>query len=126
MSGLEFAVLVIAGGVGSGLRYALDRRVGAKAPADAVPPGILVVNITGSFLLGALTGLGDVIDSAWVTIVGVGLLGGFTTFSTMAVDTARLAQRGRRDRAWLNLLGTFAACVVAAALGLALAGLMPS
>jgi protein CrcB len=58
-----------------------------------VPLGVLVVNVLGSFLLGLLTGIPHV-AAVWLTILGVGVLGGFTTFSTVAVETALLAQRG--------------------------------
>ena len=53
------------------------------------------------------------------------MLGGFTTFSTVAVETVLLAQRRRRDWAWVNLLGTFLVCLVAAAVGLTIGGLFP-
>ena len=57
--------------------------------------------------------------------LGIGLLGGFTTFSTVSVETVLLAQRGRRDWAWVNLLGTLAVAVVAAGIGIMLGGLLP-
>ncbi len=120
MTAAEFVLLVIAGGVGAGLRFLLDRAVTGGRRADAFPLGILLVNAIGSFALGVVTGLGELLAPAWAGVLGVGLLGGFTTFSTMAVDTVRLVRRGRRDRAWANLLGTFAICVAAAALGLML------
>lgn len=82
-----------------------------------LPLGILVVNIVGSFLLGLLAGVPQV-SPAWLAIIGTGVLGGFTTFSTVAVETVLLAQRRRRDWAWVNLLGTFLVCLVAAAVGL--------
>ena len=124
MSGLEFALLVIAGGLGAGARYLVDGLV-MRGRKDAFPLGILVVNVTGSFVLGLLTGLGAAVAPAWVSILGVGLLGGYTTFSTVSVETVLLAQRRRRDWAWANLLVTLAAAVVAAALGLMIGGLFP-
>ncbi len=124
MTGLEIAALIVGGGLGAGARYVLDGLV-MRGRRGAFPLGILVVNISGSFLLGLLTGLGAHVAPAWMSILGVGVLGGFTTFSTVAVETVLLAQRGRRDWAWVNLLGTLAACVVAAAIGLMLGGLFP-
>lgn len=124
MTGFEVAALVVGGGIGAGARYLADGVV-MKGRTGAFPLGILVVNVTGSFLLGLLTGLGSNLAPVWLTILGVGVLGGFTTFSTVAVETVLLAQNGRRDWAWVNLLGTLAAGVVAAAIGLMLGGILP-
>lgn len=124
MSAVDWVVLIVAGGVGAGARYLVDARI-MRGRTGAFPLGILVVNILGSFLLGVLTGLGAAVAPAWATILGTGLLGGFTTFSTVSTETVLLAQRGRRDWAWVNLLGTLGLCVVAAALGLLIGGLFP-
>src|SRR5690606_33851514 len=96
-----------------------------RGRTGAFPLGILVVNVTGAFLLGLLTGLGLLLAPSWLAIAGVGLLGGFTTFSTVSVESVLLAQRGRRDWAWINLIGTLGAAVVAASIGLMLGGLLP-
>lgn len=123
MNALEWGALIVGGGVGAGARYLLDGAI-MRGRKDAFPLGILVVNIVGSFLLGLLTGVPQV-SPAWLAIVGTGVLGGFTTFSTVAVETVLLAQRRRRDWAWVNLLGTFLVCLVAAAVGLTIGGLFP-
>lgn len=120
----EVVALVVGGGVGAGARYVVDGLV-MRGRREAFPLGILVVNVSGSFLLGVLTALGPVIGHAWLTILGLGLLGGFTTFSTVAVDSVRLARRGRRDWAWADIVGTLVACVVAAAVGFMIGGLFP-
>ncbi|GAB2694166.1 CrcB family protein [Microbacterium marinum] len=122
MTGGELVILVVAGGLGAGLRYLVDRAITARRGSRRFPLGILIVNVIGSFALGVIAGLGDLVADPWVAIVGVGLLGGFTTFSTVSVDSARFARAGRRDLAWTNLLGTFGACVVAAGVGLMLGG----
>ena len=123
MNALEWGALIVGGGIGAGARYLLDGAI-IRGRKDAFPLGILVVNIVGSFLLGLLTGVPQV-SPAWLAIIGTGVLGGFTTFSTVAVETVLLAQRRRRDWAWVNLLGTFLVCLVAAAVGLAIGGLFP-
>lgn len=123
MNALEWGALIVGGGIGAGARYLLDGAI-MRGRKDAFPLGILVVNIVGSFLLGLLTGVPQV-SPAWLAIIGTGVLGGFTTFSTVAVETVLLAQRRRRDWAWVNLLGTFLVCLVAAAVGLAIGGLFP-
>lgn len=123
MNVLEWGALIVGGGIGAGVRYLLDGAI-IRGRKDAFPLGILVVNIVGSFLLGLLTGVPQV-SPAWLAIVGTGVLGGFTTFSTVAVETVLLAQQRRRDWAWVNLLGTFLVCLVAAAVGLTIGGLFP-
>ncbi|WP_454114366.1 fluoride efflux transporter CrcB [Microbacterium lacticum] len=123
MNVLEWGALIVGGGIGAGARYLLDGAI-MRGRKDAFPLGILVVNIVGSFLLGLLTGVPQV-SPPWLAIIGTGVLGGFTTFSTVAVETVLLAQRRRRDWAWVNLLGTFLVCLVAAAVGLTIGGLFP-
>ncbi len=123
MTPLEITALIIGGGLGAGARHLVDGAV-MQGRRGVFPLGILVVNLIGSFLLGLLVGLPPVAP-AWMSILGVGVLGGFTTFSTVAVETVLLAQRGRRDWALWNLFGTALACVIAAALGIMIGGMFP-
>nr|WP_221446688.1 CrcB family protein [Microbacterium thalassium] len=110
-------LIALAGGVGAGLRYSLDRWL-TRVPG-AFPRGILIINVSGSLVLGLLTGLGTaVLPTGALEVIGVGLLGGYTTFSTVCVETVLLAQRRRRRDAVLNLFGTVALAVVAAGVGL--------
>lgn len=124
VSGGMLVALVVAGGAGAGIRHVLDVVV-TRGRRDAFPVGILIVNVTGSGLLGLLTGLGALVAPDWLAVLGVGLLGGYTTFSTVSVETIQLARRGRRDWAIVNLVGTFAVAVVAAAIGIVIGGLLP-
>jgi CrcB protein len=78
--------------------------------------------VSGSFALGVITGLGAAIAPELSLVLGLGLLGGYTTFSTVSVETVLLAQRRRRRDAALNLFGTLVLAVVAAGLGLLLGG----
>jgi CrcB protein len=114
-----FLVAAGAGGLGAGLRYVVDVIV-MRGRKGAFPLGILIVNVSGSFALGLLTGLGSVIGPEWMTIFGIGLLGGYTTFSTVSVETALLAETRRRAWAWMNLAGTLVAATAAAGAGLAI------
>lgn len=123
MNGWVLIAAALAGGAGAGLRYLVDVLVVGGRPAR-FPLGILVVNVTGSFALGLLTGLGAGVvgtDLAWV--LGVGLLGGYTTFSTVSVESALLIRTGEARRGWMNALGTLVLGVVAAASGFAIGGL---
>lgn len=123
MNAVEVVALIVGGALGAGARYVVDGLV-MRGRTGVFPLGILIVNVIGSFLLGILTGLPH-IAQAWLLILGTGVLGGFTTFSAVMVETILLAQRRRRDWAWINLLGTFLACVVAAAVGVLIGGLLP-
>ncbi len=124
MTGVEWIALVAGGGLGAGARYLVDGAV-MRGRKDAFPLGIVVVNVTGCFLLGLLTGLGTVLAPVWVSILGVGVLGGYTTFSTVAVDSALLLSRHRRGWGWINLVGTAVLAVVAATLGIMIGGFFP-
>lgn len=120
----ELLALVAAGGVGAGARYGVDAVV-MRGRRDAFPAGILLVNIIGSLLFGLVTGLGAALAPAWGAIVTAGLLGGFTTFSAVSLDSALLARRGRREWAVVNLAATFVLAVLAAVVGMVVGGLIP-
>ena len=118
-------LLALAGGVGAGLRFIVDGLIRAKA-RTALPVGTMLINISGSLLLGLLTGLvaGHYTDSAVGLILGTGFLGGYTTFSTANFETVRLVQARRTGLAVINAAGTMLACVLAAAAGTAVALLL--
>jgi CrcB protein len=121
MTPLLFAGVAVAGGVGAALRYLLDLAI-TRVFGGEVPWGILAVNLTGAFALGVLAGgVGDLTGS-W--LVGVGLLGGYTTFSSVAVSTVLLAQERRIRSSAAYAIGTFAGSVVAALAGLGLGALL--
>ena len=73
---------------------------------------------------GVGAGLRYTIDGGWATAIGVGLLGGYTTFSTVSVETVLLGRGGRRDWAWINLIGTLVISGIAAAVGVGLGRLI--
>ncbi|MCQ9163948.1 fluoride efflux transporter CrcB [Arthrobacter sp. STN4] len=114
-------LLALAGGVGAGLRFMIDGLIRARA-RTALPVGTMLINTTGSLLLGILTGLvaGHYTDTAVGLVLGTGLLGGYTTFSTASFETVRLVQARRTGLAIINAAGTMLACVLAAAAGAAL------
>lgn len=113
-------LMLLAGAVGAVTRFMLDASVKVRWRSQ-FPLATVVINITGSLLLGVLAGLvlfhGQ--PSAWQTIVGTGFCGGYTTFSTASFETVRLIQQGRRLSALTNALGSLVASVAACALGLA-------
>ncbi len=115
------AGLAVAGALGALLRYLADHLVQHRAGSD-FPVGITVVNLSGSFLLGLLVGAGlhHGLSSPWETVLGTGLIGSYTTFSTFTFDTVRLAEDGRWSLSLLNVVLGTASGIGAAAAGLAL------
>ena len=113
-----------AGSIGAVSRFGLDRTVKERRPGD-LPLGTMIINLTGSFVLGVLTGL--VIYHGAPTrltlIAGTGFCGGYTTFSTASFETVRLLEEGLRREAAINFFGTLAGALLAGAAGLALAWL---
>lgn len=118
MSPLGLLLIAVGGGVGSALRFVLDGVVKPKVPG--FPLGTMVINVSGSLVLGLLTGLGEAGPLALpaVAVLGTGMMGGYTTFSTASVETVRLLQSGKTGRGVLNGLGMLVVSVGAAALGL--------
>ena len=116
--------LVVAGGVGAVLRYLVDHLV-KRMTGSGAPVGILVVNVTGSLVLGFLTGaaLHHGVSALWLTVIGTGLIGSYTTFSSFTLDTVSLAERDQWALSVVNLVVSLGLGVGAAALGLALGSL---
>ncbi|MCD0483460.1 fluoride efflux transporter CrcB [Streptacidiphilus sp. ASG 303] len=112
-------LLVAAGAaVGAPLRYLTDRAVQARH--DSVFPwGTLAVNVAGCLVLGVLTGAAAVgaAPSSLQLLLGTGLCGALTTYSTFSYETLRLAEQGARLYAAANV-----AVSIAAGLGAAFAG----
>lgn len=104
---------------GAVARYVVDQAV-ARRRDGTFPAGTWVINITGSFVLGLLAGLATRhgLSTDAVAIVGTGVCGGYTTFSTFSYETVRLMEEGSGLIALANLAGSLAAGLAAAALGL--------
>ena len=115
--------IAIGGAVGSVLRYLLYTRID-QLHTSALPLGIITTNIVGSFLMGLL---------AWIfthhleiaqehrSAILIGVLGGFTTFSTFSHDTLQHLIQGAYTSALLNIVLSVVLCIIAAGAGLMLA-----
>jgi len=119
-----FLIVALCGGLGACLRFVVDALIKRWLPAP-LPWGTILVNLSGSFALGALTGLmaQQLLSAQWLAAIGSGLLGGYTTFSAASFETVRLLQAGRLAASLANALGTLAGAVLAALLGYHVAGL---
>lgn len=110
-------VLVFLGAaVGAPLRFLADRAVQSRH--DSVFPwGSLMVNLVGCLVLGGLLGAGTALPGWLVALLGVGLCGSVTTYSTFSYETVRLVEGGAYFYAAANVLVSVIAGVGAALLG---------
>ncbi|CAL4861006.1 fluoride efflux transporter CrcB [Microbacterium sp. MM2322] len=125
MTPVLFIALSLAGGVGAVLRLVIDGSVKSRVKT-ALPVGTLLINVVGSLVLGFVTelALGGILEESWRLIIGTGLCGGFTTFSTASFETVRLAQERRYVLASVNAIGMLVAAVAAGLGGILLARLI--
>jgi fluoride exporter len=111
--------VALLGGVGANARFLVHTVVSARV-GSGFPFGTLVVNASGSLLLGVLAGVSLSGDA--LVLAGGATLGSYTTFSTWMLETELLASSGRRKAALLNVLVSVALGVGAVALGRAVGG----
>jgi CrcB protein len=114
LSPLVVAAVLMSGAVGAVLRYALSRALPVRP--GHLPGGILIVNVVGSALAGALIGLAEraAIDGDLRLVLVTGFCGGLTTFSTWSVETIELVDGGRWRAAILNVVMTLVLGIAAA------------
>ncbi len=119
----HYLAIALGGALGSVLRFAMNEAVSARF-GRAFPWGTLSINVIGSFLIGLLAVLlverWDVSPAVRLGLM-VGVLGGFTTFSSFSLEVVNLAQNGALLRAMLYVLASVTVCVLAAAAGIHLA-----
>ena len=118
-----YLIVALGGALGAISRYALDRAVTAAVGGQTVL-GILLINVTGSFLLGVFVAASAAVadGQGWPSsarmLVAVGFLGSYTTFSTLTVASVQLAQSGEIGRAALNIVGSVCLGLLAALAGI--------
>ncbi len=121
MTMLALMYVAIGGAVGSMGRYALMTVIG-RFNASGFPYGTLTVNVLGSFLMGAWIAVMAAMMPARAkdlhTLFAIGLLGGFTTFSTFSIDLFLLIERGQMMQATLYMVGSVGASLLALTLGM--------
>ncbi len=123
MTWWQWVLIGLAAGVGAPLRYVVDTAV-ADRVGGLFPWGTLVVNLSGCFALGLLTGLAmyDGLPGTPRTVLGTGLIGAYTTFSTFSYETVALVEEGEARLAARNVAFSAVIGTLAAAAGFALAG----
>jgi CrcB protein len=117
-------LVAAAGGVGAVLRALLIHHVGRRR-RDPLPVGTMVVNASGSLVLGVLTGLAlyHGVGSHPLAVAGTGLCGGYTTWSTASWETVHLLHTGHRSEAIVYTFGGLIVCLAGAAAGIGLTAL---
>jgi len=119
---IKVALIALGGAVGTAMRYGLS--VGMlRWLGPGFPFGTLAANVLGSFLLGVVMEVSGEREIAGVQaklVIGTGVMGGFTTYSSFNLETLRLAEQGAWGRAGLYLGVTVLVCVVAGLGGVAL------
>lgn len=119
-----FNVLLVAlgGGLGAAARFGVSLAMPPRP--DAWPVGTFLVNVTGSLAIGLLAGWlsarGDAAEQ-WRLFLGVGVLGGFTTFSAYSLETMRMIARNDWLGASTYSIGSVIAGLAAVAIGMGLA-----
>jgi fluoride exporter len=118
---LQFLAVCLAGGLGAALRFVVDGVI-RRHTSGSYPLATMIINVSGSLVLGLLIGLvlGGVLSPGWQLIVGTGMMGGYTTFSTASYETLRLLEERRWWAAAINGIGMLVLCTAAAAGGYAL------
>ena len=117
--------LVMGGGaIGAALRYQLGRFAGQLTPGATWPWGTFAANLLGGFAMGLLAGWlarGSAVAGEPIRLLlGVGLLGGFTTFSAFSLDAVLMAERGGWIAALPYILASVIGSIVALVAGLQL------
>lgn len=119
----EKVLLISVGAIlGANARYWIGDWIAQKW-GTSFPYGTLIINITGSFLIGlfiSLTTERITIDPRWRYMIVVGFLGAYTTFSTYTLESMNLFERGQWQLGLLDVLGSVIIGLVAVGLGLIL------
>ena len=116
---MPLLLVMLGGALGTAARFLVGRSV--PLPASGFPVATLTVNIVGGLLMGLLAGILARTNAGegWRLFAGVGVLGGFTTFSAFSLDAVTLVERGQ------PLLATgYVAASVVGAIGALVAGLV--
>ncbi len=104
---MRYVLVAVGGGLGSVARYVLDGFI-LRLASPYFPSGTFVVNAVGCLVFGIIIGLADgrsLLTPAGRLFLLIGLLGGFTTFSTFTFETFQLVRGGEYVRGVLNMTG---------------------
>jgi CrcB protein len=119
---MGYLIVFLGGGVGAALRHGINI-AGLRAFGPAFPYGTMLINISGSFIMGLIAGYfafkGDA-SQHWRLFLTTGILGGYTTFSAFSLDAALLYERGELGMAAVYVLASVVVSITGLFAGLAL------
>jgi fluoride exporter len=118
----NFLLVALGGALGAATRYGVSLALPARE--SVWPLATFLINVSGSLLIGLLAGwlaTRDAGGEPWRLLLGVGVLGGFTTFSAYSLETLRMIERGDIVGASTYAIGSVIAGLAAVAIGLAVA-----
>ena len=118
----RYLIVLFGGGVGSVARYIVGTQIAQRVGLRFPPLGTMVINITGSFLIGLLMTLltQRLASPNWRLLLVVGFLGGYTTFSSFEYETLQAVQGGVIWMGLLNVVGSVVLGYLAVWLGMAI------
>jgi CrcB protein len=118
---MGFLIVFLGGGLGAALRHGINL-VSARLLGTAFPYHTLIINVTGSLVMGLIAGYlafkGDA-SQHWRLFLMTGILGGYTTFSAFSLDAALLYERGAAGLAALYVLASVVLSIIGLFAGLA-------
>lgn len=119
---MGYLIVFLGGGVGAAIRHGMNIGVG-RGLGSAFPYATLIINVTGSFVMGLIAGYfalrGDA-SQHWRLFLTTGILGGYTTFSAFSLDSALLYERGEVGAAAIYVAASVAISIAALFAGLAI------
>ncbi len=126
MKAMNYLYVFIGGGIGAAARYWLQDIV-YRYMSSGFPYGTLAVNVLGSFAIGFLMSLFEgrfAVSPSMRIFLTIGILGGFTTFSSFSFETIALLRDGSYGLGILNVLFSVITCLVATWIGIAMGKLL--
>jgi fluoride exporter len=119
---MGYLIVFLGGGIGAAMRHGINIAV-ARMLGTAFPYGTLLINISGSFIMGLIAAYfafkGDA-SQHWRLFLTTGILGGYTTFSAFSLDAALLYERGEVGLAALYVVASVAVSIAGLFAGFAL------
>lgn len=119
---MGYLIVFLGGGVGAALRHGINLAA-ARGLGTAFPYGTLIINVTGSLMMGLIAGYfalkGDA-SQHWRLFLTTGILGGYTTFSAFSLDAALLYERGEVGLSALYVIASVAVSIAGLFAGLAI------
>jgi CrcB protein len=119
---MGYLIVFLGGGAGAALRHGMNLAA-ARALGTAFPYGTLIINVTGSLVMGLIAGYfalkGDA-SQHWRLFLTTGILGGYTTFSAFSLDAALLYERGEVGLSALYVVASVVVSIIGLFAGLAI------